>query len=349
MSNWPAYATGNINVTQTNHYGPKVASDGSKNIMIVSCYDYNATDKDVISYSSTNGVFGPFTANGIGTSTFVEQYPEIAGKYYSNGSFYCSMLKGNANNHSMIYRTSSHNVWNNSYELQNDSLQNYHVYDTRPGFRFVNGDSCFAVFCSSQKLCASTGCNTGGSYAFLKNLHLKFFIEGLYNQNINGLNTKDTVKVYLQNALSPYNRLDSAKNIVNINGNGDFNFANALNNKNYYIVVKGRNILETWSKINGEVFVNNELSYDLAVSNSQAYGYNEKQIDPIPVTYGIYSGDVDQDGIIDASDLSIIDNNAFNFVSGYVPSDLNGNNFVDGSDYLIADNNAFNFIFIHRP
>ncbi|MEO8210914.1 MAG: hypothetical protein ABI840_10155, partial [bacterium] len=105
--------------------------------MIVSTYDYNQTDKDVMSYSSSNGVFGPYTATSIAQSTFTEQYPEIVGKYYSNGSFYSSLLKGNINFHSLVYRTSLHNQWNNSYELQNDSLPNTKIYDAKPGFRFV--------------------------------------------------------------------------------------------------------------------------------------------------------------------------------------------------------------------
>jgi hypothetical protein len=58
---------------------------------------------------------------------------------------------------------------------------------------------------------------------------------------------------------------------------------------------------------------------------------------------------VDHDGLVDATDLALIDNDAANFVTGYVWTDLSGDNFVDGSDYLIADNNAFNFVVAMRP
>ena len=62
-----------------------------------------------------------------------------------------------------------------------------------------------------------------------------------------------------------------------------------------------------------------------------------------------YLGDVNQDGVVDATDISAIDNDAFNFVSGNVVTDLNGDGAVDGSDYIIADNNASNFIGMIRP
>jgi hypothetical protein len=58
---------------------------------------------------------------------------------------------------------------------------------------------------------------------------------------------------------------------------------------------------------------------------------------------------VNQDGIIDGSDGSLVDNDSFNFVTGYVATDLNGDGIVDGSDYLIADNNSAAFIGVIRP
>ena len=60
--------------------------------------------------------------------------------------------------------------------------------------------------------------------------------------------------------------------------------------------------------------------------------------------YCIYSGDVNQDGIINVIDISDIDNDVFNFVSGYVATDLNGDGTVNALDLGIADNNTVNFI-----
>ncbi len=45
----------------------------------------------------------------------------------------------------------------------------------------------------------------------------------------------------------------------------------------------------------------------------------------------------------------MVDNDAFNSVSGYVNTDANGDNFVDASDLSIVDNNAFNGVSLSRP
>jgi hypothetical protein len=72
-------------------------------------------------------------------------------------------------------------------------------------------------------------------------------------------------------------------------------------------------------------------------------------VDFSPVRYAFYAGDVNQDYAVDGSDLAMIDNDAYIFVSGYLASDLNGDYFVDASDYALADNNAGSFIVREAP
>jgi len=67
------------------------------------------------------------------------------------------------------------------------------------------------------------------------------------------------------------------------------------------------------------------------------------------VRFAIYGGDVNQDGSVDATDLAAIDNDALNFVTGYVQTDVTGDDLVDGADAAIADNNAFNFVTKETP
>ena len=69
-----------------------------------------------------------------------------------------------------------------------------------------------------------------------------------------------------------------------------------------------------------------------------------KQVDFSPVRFAAYSGDVDQDGSVDASDVSSIDNDANNSVTGYVNTDLSGDKFVDAIDVSIVDNNSSNTV-----
>jgi len=44
-----------------------------------------------------------------------------------------------------------------------------------------------------------------------------------------------------------------------------------------------------------------------------------------------------------------VDNDAANFMTGYVLTDLTGDQFIDLNDLTIADNNAFNFISVIKP
>jgi len=159
------------------------------------------------------------------------------------------------------------------------------------------------------------------------------------------LNRRDSVTVYLRDAISPYTLKDSAKNLIDsISYSGSYEFSTAPSGT-YYIVAKNLNGIETWSKAGGEVLkIGSTGSYDYTTSVSLAFGNNMKQVDTLPVRFAIFSGDVNQDGIIDATDNASIDNDATNFVTGYVNTDLTGDYVVDASDAAIADNNAYNFV-----
>ena len=63
----------------------------------------------------------------------------------------------------------------------------------------------------------------------------------------------------------------------------------------------------------------------------------------------MYSGDVNQDKTIDGTDVGRVDNDAANFVGGYVVTDLTGDNLVESADYSLVENNSQLFLFIARP
>lgn len=81
--------------------------------------------------------------------------------------------------------------------------------------------------------------------------------------------------------------------------------------------------------------------------SNNAYGDNQKQVEP--GVWAIYSGDVNQDGIIDFIDQITMDNDVFNYAFGYVVSDLNGDAVVDYLDQIILDNNVSAFIGVVSP
>lgn len=178
-------------------------------------------------------------------------------------------------------------------------------------------------------------------------VNLTVLMQGFYSASSN-LMVSDTVRVYLRSGSSPYPLIDSARALVSTSGSGSFRFSNAPSGT-YYIVSKHRNSIESWSSAGIGMSRGGTYGFSLSSLATQAYGSNLIQVDATPVLFAVFGGDVNQDGTVDATDVSAVDNAAANFLSGYVASDLTGDNFVDGTDFAIADNNAANFVSLIRP
>jgi len=143
-------------------------------------------------------------------------------------------------------------------------------------------------------------------------------VEGFYNATYNNLNTIDIVKVYLRNSNSPYTIVDSANSIIDsLTFTGSFSFNNAPSGS-YYIILKHRNSIETWSKRKGESLTKGttSASFNFTYAITQALGDHMKQVDSSPLRFGIYSGDVNQDGVIEATDLLLISNDVLIMYTG---------------------------------
>jgi hypothetical protein len=108
----------------------------------------------------------------------------------------------------------------------------------------------------------------------------------------------------------------------------------------YYLTIKHRNSIATVSAL--------PVSLSAATTNysfnapSKAYGGNLLMM--IDGVYAIFGGDVNQDGAVDISDMTPIDNDASNFLIGYLTTDINGDAGIDISDMTIVDNNASSFV-----
>jgi len=184
--------------------------------------------------------------------------------------------------------------------------------------------------------------SSGGNSPYI--LNSRQLIEGFYDTNLNQM-TGDSVSIYLRNPTAPYQVIDSSVKMIGSTGDGRFTFLNANNSVPYIISAKHRNSIETWSS-NIITFAGNSGSYDFTISSAQAYGYNMKLVG---TKWTFYSGDVNQDGTVDASDQSEVDNDVTNSVSGYVQTDLTGDDFVDGSDLSIVENNAAASVSVITP
>lgn len=174
----------------------------------------------------------------------------------------------------------------------------------------------------------------------LNKLNMTGLIEGLYNPSLNKLKM-DYTTVQLRSAVSPYNLVDFTGTSLDSNGNGRFFFANAQNNVPYWLVLDYKNGIETWSYDGMNRFISNQMNFDFTTAANKAYGSNQLQMG---TRYAEYSGDIDKNGVVDATDLSLVENAATNFEVGYTITDIDLSLFVDASDYAYVDNNASRFV-----
>ncbi len=172
-------------------------------------------------------------------------------------------------------------------------------------------------------------------------LDLKFKLQAMYP-------IIDTIQINLRNAASPYQVIDSVITVTNVEGNhfiSHAGFMNVQTGSSYYIEIKHRNSIATWSA-NPVLFSGETTIYDFTSSLSQAYGNNMTIVDGVP---SIYSGDVNQDEITNVNDMLEIYNALTNFASGYLITDLDGDGIVDLNDLNIVYNNNVKFVQVMKP
>ncbi len=196
---------------------------------------------------------------------------------------------------------------------------------------------------STGLLSVITPCGTANSSSNFNGtveLNLKVFIEGFYTGSgqMTGVlspSVCDTITVSLAGTISPYSIQYSVKGTINRSGNGSFAFPGSAFGKSFYLVINHRNTLETWSAspFALPVAVNN---YDFTTAAAQAYGSSLIHLGGV---YGIASGDVNQDGVINASDLLDLENSLHMMLIGYYPADLTGDNLVEDADFSLIENN----------
>ncbi len=102
-------------------------------------------------------------------------------------------------------------------------------------------------------------------------LDMKLFIQGFYRGNgvmaavvdpVNRPNVCDSVTVELHNSTPPYAIAESKTGTISTTGNGGFFFTSLTRGNSYYIAVRHRNSMETWSK-NPVVFDAASVNFDL--------------------------------------------------------------------------------------
>jgi sugar lactone lactonase YvrE len=160
-----------------------------------------------------------------------------------------------------------------------------------------------------------------------------------YNQDyVSDTDQVEELTVSLHDAVT--NALvEQTRALLHTDGSAQAGFTTATGT--YYLAIKGRNSLETWSA-NPLTIDQGQIVYDFTSAASQAYGDNLVEVEP--GVYAIYSGDLNADGYIEFTDYTIWESDANNFAEGNFDTDLNGDGFVEFTDYTIWESNANSFI-----
>lgn len=165
-----------------------------------------------------------------------------------------------------------------------------------------------------------------------------------------GAGNADVVTLELYDGINPTIMVYQQSNVLlDVYGNGQVSNIPSTLNGEYYIVIKHRNSIESWSSLPQSFVGNGPFNYDFTTSAGQVYGNNQKHLGG--GYYGFWSGDVNQDGIVDTEDMSQVDNSSSHPAeTGYVARDTNGDGIVDIEDMSLIDNNSqFPARYVIRP
>lgn len=182
-------------------------------------------------------------------------------------------------------------------------------------------------------------------------LNLTVLIDGYYRGggklvSLLSASQCDTLVVSLANVISPYEITHTVTGIIDTSGNGIFDFPGSTIGSAYYLVINHRNSLETWSAV-PVTFLASPVTYDFSSNISSAFAGN--MIDFGDGRYGIYSGDVNQDDIIDMNDHALLESFILTQAAGYHNGDVTGDDNVESSDYSLLENRIPMNLITQRP
>jgi PKD repeat protein len=226
----------------------------------------------------------------------------------------------------------------------------------------VNGTGFRIRIVSSSP--ATTGADNGSNLIIANcsfTYNVKLFLQGYYigsgtmRAAVNPVlypTLCDTVTVELHNSVTPFGLSNLNRSTVTVTGDGSFLFPTTVLGQSFYIVVKHRNSLQTWSA--SPVTITSGGSYDFTNAANKAFGSNQIQVSP--GVYAFYSGDISngilggiQDGQITTSDFNELQNSVTQFLNNYNYHDLTGDFVVESMDYSLLENNLNLNLTVKKP
>jgi hypothetical protein len=142
-----------------------------------------------------------------------------------------------------------------------------------------------------------------------------------------------------------YALVDAQQAVLYTDGTASIPFTQSAGS--YYIVIKHRNTLQTWSA--GPVDCSESTAlYNFTTAPDKAYGNNQVQVEP--GVWAFFTGDLNLDEYIDAFDYSQFNDDNLAGIHGiYIATDMNGDGFVDAFDYSMFNDNNLNGVMSIHP
>ncbi|MFN8165848.1 MAG: putative metal-binding motif-containing protein [Bacteroidia bacterium] len=233
---------------------------------------------------------------------------------------------------------------------------------TLPSGNVLNGLDCDDNNASVNPLAHETcngiddDCNgiiDDGAGCFV-DIHVKCFIQGYFDgvsamravaDPLGSPSVCDTLRLDLADSDNPSTILFTATSTVSTSGQAIFRFPSSIDGTKFYFIFRHRSALETWS---GEsLTATDQAFFDFTADPVLTFGNNV--IELTPGIFGFWNGDVNQDGVIDNSDLQSVETDLPLFTRGYLPQDLDGNLCIESADYSLIENNSVLGISVAHP
>ncbi|MBK7173707.1 MAG: dockerin type I repeat-containing protein [Bacteroidales bacterium] len=298
-----------------------------------------------------NFTAGTFASAYAGVNLVNASYPGVSGSYLTR---YWNVVSAGITDYSC---NATFNYTENDVVGTESSIYCYRVAPT---------SNLYDVADATNNLLTATLTDIAGTFTgqeqppSTKILNAKFFLEGLYNTGTGFMNEAqgssgpqfgagiaDQVTIELHESASP-NTVAYTFTDANLNTDGtvSINTIPGAISGDYYVVINHRNSIQTWSASAVSFSGSGPIAFDFTTSASQAYGNNMRLMGTV---YALYGGDASQDGIVDGTDMALIDNASTSILQGYNSEDVNGDGIVDGTDMALIDNNSTAIIQIQRP
>ena len=164
----------------------------------------------------------------------------------------------------------------------------------------------------------------------------------------------DLITVQLRSTTNTETILHTATPMLKKDGSVFCVFPESAIGGSYYVVVDHRASMPLWSQ--NPITLSTSSTLNFANTLASAYSDGDALLTPMKTIssglYGIWMGELDQTGYLDAFDYSNLEGDIYQsqYLGQYLlDGDLNGDSYVDASDYAVYDGNSIRGLYEQRP